>query len=217
MPVRVGLKHIEKWNSSMEKAVCAYEEEPIIKDQIVFYGPSYFTRWSTKFGHVPLRDAIKGKSGESCCINRGFGSSCSEHQLYYYPRMVRPLEPRVLVYHGHGNGASFGYSPEEVWELAQRVAVYALTDFPDIHVYLCSVNRKREMTEEEIKQRRVYNSWVKDFCENTPNCFYLDLFEDERFQNPEIFVPDGVHYNQKGYDLYTDFFTNALKDELEKY
>ena len=98
MPVRVGLKHIDIWNDSMEKAVQAYEQEPIEKGQIVFYGPSNFTRWSAKYGHIPLREALLGKSGRPCAFNRGFGSSCSEHQLYYYPRMVRPLEPSVLVY-----------------------------------------------------------------------------------------------------------------------
>ena len=84
MPVRVGLKVIEKWNSSMEKEVLRYEDEPIVKGQIVFYGPSNFTRWSRRWNHVPLREAIVGKSGQPCCINRGFGSSCAEHQLYYY-------------------------------------------------------------------------------------------------------------------------------------
>ena len=40
MSIKVGLKHIEIWNDSMEKAVCKYEEEPIHKGEIVFYGPS---------------------------------------------------------------------------------------------------------------------------------------------------------------------------------
>ena len=93
MPIRVGLQYIAQWKESLEKAVQAYEQEPIIKDQIVFYGPSNFTRWSAKWGMTPLREAVVGKSGAPCCVNRGFGSSCPEHQLYYYPRMVRPLAP----------------------------------------------------------------------------------------------------------------------------
>ena len=111
MPVKVGLKHIEIWNSNLEKEICRYEEEPIVKGQIVFYGPSNFTRWSAKWGMTPLREAVVGKSGAPCCVNRGFGSSCPEHQLYYYHRMIKPLEPRVLVYFaGFGNGKAFGYT-----------------------------------------------------------------------------------------------------------
>ena len=68
MSVKVGFKFIEVWGESMEDAVLAYEKEPIEKGKIVFYGPSYFTRWSTKFGMRPLAEEIKGKSGEKCII-----------------------------------------------------------------------------------------------------------------------------------------------------
>ena len=137
MPVRVGLRYIDIWKDSLEEQIVRYEEEPIVPGQIVFYGPSYFTRWSSRFDNPNLRESILGKSGNPCCINRGFGSSCTEHQLYYYPRTVRPLSPEVLVYCPHGNYISFDYSPEEAWELGQRVITYALTDFPGIRVYVC--------------------------------------------------------------------------------
>ena len=121
MSIKVGLKYIDIWKTSLEDAVCKYEREEIEKNQIVFYGPSYFTRWSADYGMKPMRECLLGKSGKECVINRGFGSSCPEHQLYYYPRMVKPLCPKVLVYGSYGNGAAFGYSDDESWFLAQRV------------------------------------------------------------------------------------------------
>ena len=48
MPVKVGLQYIEQWKDSMENYVRRYEQEPVVKDQIVFYGPSYYTRWSER-------------------------------------------------------------------------------------------------------------------------------------------------------------------------
>ena len=217
MPVKVGLKYIDIWKDSMEKAVCKYEEEPIEKGQIVFYGPSNFTRWSAKWGHPSLREALLGKSGKPCAINRGFGSSCSEHQLYYYPRMVRPLEPKVLVYSPLGNYSSFGYSFEEAWELAQRVIVYALTDFPDIQIYLCNAHRRRENTETELCNMEKHNAILKAFAENTPNCHYLNVFDYAPLQSADVFVEDGTHYNKKGYDTYAEFFKVALKHELDQF
>ena len=126
MGIKVGLKYIEKWHSDLESQVQRYEQEQTEKGQIVFYGPSNFTRWSPKYGNPTLQEEVLGKSGKQCCVNRGFGSSCTEHHLYYYSRMVKPLEPKVLVYApGLGNGTSFGYTPEEMFELAQRVVLYA--------------------------------------------------------------------------------------------
>ncbi|MBQ8254261.1 MAG: hypothetical protein IJY94_02005 [Clostridia bacterium] len=217
MPIKVGLRHIEIWNDSMEDAVRECEKEPINKGQIVFYGPSYFTRWSTKWGNKPLCETVLGKSGTQCCINRGFGSSCPEHQLYYYPRMIRPLEPKVLVYASTGNSDAFGYTNEEAWELAQRVIAYTLTDFPEAEVYLMSSTRCRDITEAQIKDRREYNSFLKEFAEKTPRCHYLDVFDYEPMTANDIYIADGVHFNPRGYELFADFFNESLKDELAKY
>ena len=217
MPVRVGLKVIEQWRESMEKAVCQYESEPTDKGQIVFYGPSYFTRWSARFGNKPLREVLLGKSGKECCVNRGFGSSCAEHQLYYYPRMIRPLEPKVLVYSSFGNGEDFGYSSEEVWELAQRVVTYAFTDFPDIHVYLCGTNYRRDITNERLEMIGKYDDMLREFAEKTPNCFFIDPKEYEPLRRNDLYIEDGIHFNSTGYEIYGDFFKKALKDELDRF
>lgn len=218
MPVRVGLQYIEEWKDSLEDTVREYESEPIIKDQIVFYGPSNFTRWSTKWGHRPLREVLLGASGAPCCINRGFGSSCAEHQLYYYSRMIRPLAPRVLVYSSFGNGKAFGYTNEESFELAQRVVMYALTDFPDLRVYLSGANIARDMTDEKLASRRQYNAMLAELAEKTPRCFFYNPLDYAPMQNrPDIFVSDGVHFNQQGYDLYADLHREALAEELAQY
>jgi len=219
MPVKVGLKYIELWKSSMEDAVLSYEKENVdeLKGQIVFYGPSYFTRWSARYGETPLRETILGASGKPCCINRGFGSSCSEHQLYYYPRMIRPLAPRALVYTALGNGRAFGYTLEEIWELAQRVVAYAQTDFPGIHIYLVGHHPSRDEDAEKTAQKRALNATVRAFAENTEDCFFLDPYERPELAQKDIFVEDGVHYNQTGYDLYAQFYREALAEELAKY
>lgn len=219
MPVKVkDLKFIEQWGESLEKQVLAYEQEPIRKGEIVFYGSSKFTRWKKeKYGNPNLREEIVGKSGAPCCINRGFGSSNSEHQLYYYPRMIRPLEPKTLVYCCHGNHVLYGYSPEEIWEIGQRVIAYARNDFPELRVYLQSVNPSRNMSEDEIAERRKFNSWLREYAENTPNCFYVDVFEHKELWDSNMFVADGIHFNREGYTIYGDIWREALKNDLEGY
>lgn len=219
MAVKIGLKYIEIWNESMEDAVVKYEQEEVKKGQIVFYGPSNFTRWSAKWEHTPMSKVLLGKSGAECVINRGFGSTCAEHQLYYYPRMIKPLEPKVLVYSFSGNGKAFGYSYEESWELAQRVIAYAKTDFPDIQIYICGANpRFKDFNAAELADNARLESWIKAFVDITPNCHYIDIRGYEPLScRKDIFVEDGVHFNQMGYDIYAELFKEALKDELAKY
>lgn len=214
MPVKVGLQYIEIWQESMEETVCEYEKEPLHKGQIVFYGPSYFTRWSPKYGMKPMREVLLGASGAPCVVNRGFGSSSAEHQLYYYARMVRPLEPKVLVYHCHANGPSFGYSEEESWELGQRVIAWAMTDFPGIRIVLVGANASRDITPEKVEEHRAYNAKLKAFAESLPNGRFIDQMEHTLSWDASMYVEDGVHYNQDGYELYGEFFKEALKEEL---
>ena len=217
MPVKVGLNHIEIWDEYMEPAIAAYEQEPQHQGQIVFYGPSYFTRWSAKYGMKPMRECLLGASGEPCAVNRGFGSSCAEQQLYYYPRAIRPLNPKVLVYTSQANGPSFGYSDEESWELAQRVIAWAKHDFPGIRIYLVGAHPSRDQTPENVENKRKYNRMVKEFAEKTEDCFFLDVLEREELWQKDIYVEDGVHFNQAGYDLYEAFYREMLKEELEKF
>jgi len=219
MPVRIGLQYIPLWKESLEKQVAAYEQEELPQGQIVFYGPSNFTRWSTRYGMVPLREALTGASGAPCCINRGFGSSCSEHQLYYYPRMIRPLAPRVLVYApGVGNALAFGYTEEESWELAQRVIHYAMTDFPDMTIYLCGGTLSPKNLETGDTSKLRLNALLQDFAAQYPCCRYADVTAYTPLSSrQDIYVADGVHFNQEGYHLYADFFREVLKDELAQF
>lgn len=220
MPVKVGLKFIDKWNESMEKEVLEYEREEISKNQIVFYGPSNFTRWTAYRGNTPLREAVLGASGQKCCINRGFGSSTTEHHLYYYPRMVRPLEPKVLVYSpGLGNSLAFGYTPEETWDLASRVIFYARADFPDIRIYLCGLNlyRDAQFKPEKLEQSKLFDSWIRECVKETPSCKYIDVTAYEPLHRNDIYEADKVHYNNKGYMIYAELFKEALKEELNEF
>lgn len=214
MVIKVGLKRIEKWNSDLEAEVQRYEQEQAEKGQIVFYGPSNFTRWSPKYGNPTLSEEVLGKSGKQCCINRGFGSSCAEHHLYYYSRMVKPLEPKVLVYApGLGNGTSFGYTPQEMFELAQRVVLYAKSDFPELKIYLCGLNLFKDKRETSAE----YDSWLRAFAAEVPDCTYVDVAGYEPLHRTDILAEDNVHFNHEGYRIYAELFRQALKEELDQY
>ena len=217
MPVKVGLQYIEQWKESLEAQVAAYEAEPVETGKIVFYGPSFYTRWSKKWEHIPLADALRGKSGAACCINRGFGSSCPEHQLYYYPRMIRPLAPKVLVYCPWGNSSAFGYSDEEAFWLAERVVTYASTDFPDMQIYLSGAPFTVSEAGSPLETREAFNDMLRALAAKTPNCHFFNPLEYKPLWDPANFVADGVHYNQQGYDTFTDYYRMILRDELDKF
>ena len=217
MSIKVPVNGYRRSNGefrSFEDEVRAYEAEDNEKGQIVFYGPSNFTRWKKEtYGNTPLREALPGKSGKLCCINRGFGSSCAEHQLYYYDRMVRPLAPSVLVYApGLGNSSRYGYTAAETWELAQRVIHYAKTDFPELKIYILGLPSR--YNSEAAKE---FNNWMRGFCQFFPDCRFIDLAKHKDLADPAIYCEDNVHFNNEGYIRYAEMFKQELADELAKF
>ena len=213
--IKVGLRYIDRWNTSLEKEVARYEAENAEKGQIVFYGPSFFTRWSARYGNIELSDAILGKSGAKCCINRGFGSSCPEQQLYYYPRMVRALEPSALVYGaGWGNGTTFGYTAQEQLFLAERVVAYAREDFPDMPIYVYGESRKRHaQNPEKIK----CIDGLERIAAEIPNCKFLDPDDYMDMTKDELYIEDKVHFTAEGFALFAEFFKETLCEELDRF
>lgn len=220
MPVKVGLKFIEKWGESMEKKILEYEQEEIIKNQIVFYGPSDFTRWAAYRGNTPIREALLGASGAKCCINRGFGSSTTEHHLYYYPRVIKPLEPKVLVYSlAAGNSFAFDYTVEEVCDLASRFLTYVKEDFPDIKICLLGINlyRCRLFSVRNTPKHEKVDEWIRNYAKENANCKYIDVANFEPLHREDVFEDDHVHYNNKGYVIFAELFKEALKEELSEF
>ncbi|MBQ9801759.1 MAG: hypothetical protein IJW51_01640 [Clostridia bacterium] len=45
----------------------------------------------------------------------------------------------------------------------------------------------------------------------------MDKMNYKPLHRDDIFVADGVHFNQEGYDIYAEFYREVLKDELAKF
>ena len=218
----------------LEKEIIAYEQEPIEKDKILFYGHSLFTRWgSPKWGYRRMDEDIRMKDGSLAVVNHGFGTSTSEELLYYYDRMVRPWEPRALVLGTYANDGMYGYGPDEVMVNIAKICHWARTDFPGIKIFLVEdhprpkykdYSRKELWNATRIKRER-FLEMLHTYANTHEDTKVIELWnQPELFETPEdvgdykkvredIFVKDMVHPNQEGYDILGPIFTKAL-DEL---
>ena len=215
-----------------EASVLELEQKPVEPGKILFYGDSGFTRWSKKYGNRPLETEILGKDGTQAVINHGLGGSTTDDLLYYYPRMVKAWQPRVLVYMTYGNDYYYGYSPMETVELQSRIFEYARRDMPGIRIFACdtrpTIKSLGELVPWKAFLRRAleYNELLADYCAKHKDVTLVRHIDNPLFfENPEdagdyekvrkdIFIENQVHFSQKGYDLYGEFFRSVLKDVL---
>ena len=214
---RNHLKHILCHNPEEEQGL------------IVFYGDSGFTRWrrgGINYDHRPLEEDIRAKDGSLACLNHGFGTSTAEEQLYFYDRLIRPWAPRALVCKTFGNDYGAGYTPQEIISLQARYMDYARHEFPGIRLYLCDVcPGVKERSSNREYATKEFNEMVRAYCATHDDTTLVDhstctdLFEpgyagDYDHARKELYVKDGVHFNQDGYDVYRDFFKRVLDDIL---
>lgn len=220
----------------LEKEIVAYEQLPIEKGKILFYGHSIFTRWGShvsKLGYRPMEEDIRMKDGSLACVNHGFGTSSSEELLYYYPRMVRPWEPRALVIMTLANDITYGMSVEQTLSNVAKLCAWARADFPGIKIYLvephphprlvddsANVNKNNRM----IRQTH-YAQGIEFIAQHHEDTKVIHLWNrPELFLTPEdvgnfqkiredIFSTDRLHFNQEGYDVLAPIFREEL-DEL---
>lgn len=219
---------------SLEAEVIAYEQQPIEKGKILFYGHSLFTRWGGKrWGYRRMDEDIRMKDGSLAVVNHGFGTSTSEELLYYYDRLVRPWEPRALVIAAYGNDGMYGYSPEQTMEALSRLLAWARTDFPGIKLFIVESHPQPSGKNATIKdlwnnakhKREKYHEMIHIYAQTHEDTKIIQLWnQPELFETPEdvgnfrkvrddIFADDKIHPNQAGYDILGPIFRKAL-DEL---
>lgn len=212
-----------------EKEVTAIEQNPVRKGQIIFYGSSTFNNWREKEKNHNLEDDLLGKDGKPACLNHAFGGCTAEELLYYYPRLIKPYEPRALVVCVFPNDRGAGYSPMEVMANLSKLLAWARTDFPGIRLYLCDCRPVLNIDGIQVPNNmREYHKLMRHYCAEHPDTtyvaheecpdFWIDpqdagSFEGSKIRK-ELFIADRVHFNQNGYDIYKKFFANVLDDIL---
>jgi len=215
MPVKVEL-------TRLEDTIKKYEEYPIEKNKILLYGSSFFTNW----GYEAVKQDLSGICGEEdAVVNHGFGGSTGDEQLYYYHRMVKPFEPKMIVLRGCVNDIIRGYSPDEAIEASMRLYAFAKTDFPDLKFAILTAFDYKSARENVIAGMKTYNEKIREYAsqpELYPDLYVIDmiplLYEDPAnagtYQGfKDIFREDGLHFPA---NVYTELWGPFLKAEIEK-
>lgn len=217
-------ENLKKFESTIQR----YEERPIEKGMILFYGSSGFARWSAERGRRPLEEDIRMKNGAPAAVNHGFGGGTLEEGLYYYHRMVRVWEPRAIVLRFFPNDIRRGYTPAELIYLTAQFCNWARADMPGVKLYLCDAMPHKRYTNDVIWQQlaKRFNKLLKEYCDANDDCTYVCQSAWRGFYNDpadagdyskirqDIWVEDEMHFTQEGYDIYRDLFLEALDDIL---
>ncbi len=175
------------------------------QNAILFVGSSSFTNWHNVQQMFPDR----------VIINRGFGGSQLLDAKQYFEQIKYPKKLKQIVLYSGDNDIASGASAQEVFGRFKQVYELIRKDQPKLPIAYLSIKgcpgRARSIP--VVKET---NALIKDFLATQKNAAYVDVFsatmDSEGQPIKEIYVEDGVHMNQKGYDIWA----SVLKPYLVK-
>ncbi len=176
------------------------------KGQILLYGSSTFRLWST------YKTDLAGYK----VVNRGFGGSQMSDALYYFDRVVLPLEPSwILIYEGDNDLGNSGKTPLQVLADFEALMKLVKQKLPKTKVAIYTL-RPSLARESKIPQQRELNALFKQYCKKHPRkAYFIDLYDKlltpEGKPNGDYLVADKLHLNAKGYTLWTQITRDFLK------
>ncbi len=185
----------ERWEAEIRAMEAADAAAPPAKGGIVFIGSSSIRLWKT------LADDFPGLP----VVNRGFGGSQMADSTFFAPRILLPLEPRLVVVYSGGNDINAGRTAAEV-EAAFRAFVARVHEtLPATRIAYISIagNPARWAQVDRVKDA---NARIAAFARTDPRLAFIDVFPHmlgaDGLPRPEIFVADRLHMNAEGYKIW---------------
>ena len=165
------------------------------KDIILFTGSSSIRKWDSLSVYFP----------EYQIINTGFGGSQMSDLLYYTDVLVIKYAPvKVFIYEGD-NDLAEEKEINEIMTTTKKLVKKLKKEIPGVEIIFISA--KPSLARWELKNEYLeWNSAIKDYCSSKSYLTYADVWDvmldDSGNPKADLFVKDGLHLNEKGYDLW---------------
>ena len=163
----------------------------------VFYGSSTIRLWEHLYTDFK----------EELPVNLGFGGSTLEACVYFFDRIVAPLQgiEKLVVYAGD-NDLGDGKSPDEVFSCFLQLRAQCQASFPNTPLYYISIKPSisRWNIDDNIRQT---NSIIENAIQDSPgNETYIDIYNamltNDGVPNAAYYDADGLHLSNAGYEVW---------------
>jgi lysophospholipase L1-like esterase len=190
-----------------EPNVAGFEDQdrrvPPQKGGIVFVGASSIVRWNVTefFPDLPV-------------LNRGFGGSEMADTAHFAARTVLPYQPRLVVLYPGENDIARGVSPETVAAGFERFVATVHGELPNTRILVIGLKptpARWRFNPQMIETNRL----LRNIAARNAHITYISvekaMLGPDKLPRPDLFIGDGQHMTQAGYEIWTDIVRPHLK------
>ena len=150
-------------------------------------------------------------------LNRGFGGAQISHVIYHFEEIIKPYDPKAIVFFCGTNDLTALKTPEETVHDFQKFLSLIRKEFGNIKVYMIGIKPSVErfyLDEEE----KIFNNSIKLLASEDAYLEYIDVWDsmlsEDGSRMPELYVEDGLHMNKKGYEVWTKLVRKSLLEDI---
>lgn len=164
--------------------------------RVLFLGSSSIRRWDTE-------KAFEGVAG----YNRGFGGSQISDSIYYFDKLVKPIDPAVIVFYAGDNDINFGKSVDQVVADFEVFVGLMRAETPGASLVFIAIKPsvKRWALWGQMAEA---NARIEAICEGADDLIFADIaspmLETGGPPSPTLFAKDGLHLSATGEAMWVE-------------
>ena len=177
------------------------------KGKILFTGSSSIRFWDS------LEEDMKPLE----VLNRGFGGAQISHVIYHFEEIIKPYDPKAIVFFCGTNDLTALKTPKETLNDFKKFLSLVRNEFGNIKVYVIGIKPTIDRLYLD-KEERIFNSSIKLLASQDAYLEYIDVWDsmlgEDGSRMPELFIEDGLHMNKKGYEVWTKQVRKSLSKDF---
>jgi lysophospholipase L1-like esterase len=172
------------------------------EETIVFTGSSSIRLWEDLQALFP----------DYQIVNTGFGGSRVSDLLVFSDKLILKYNPKMVFIYEGDNDIFDRKRPREVIDTTKKIISKIQHNNPQTRIVLISA--KPSLVRWHLKRKyKALNRKLKKLTKQDPTLEYANIWDvmlTGRQLNESLFIEDGLHINDKGYELWYGVIKNYL-------
>ncbi len=193
------------WADRMAQFAEQDQEHPAPSGGVVFVGSSSIRLWDLEKSFPEMQPKP---------LNRGFGGSQLVDSIQRAEELVLKHKPRLVLVYAGDNDIAAGKDAPRVVNDFRKLASLVKQHLPEVQIAYIAI--KPSIARWNLQETMAdANHQIAERCGSDEQLTFVDVWlpmlGDDGKPRPELFRDDGLHLNDKGYQLWTSLVAPVIE------